>query len=138
MRIAMTGTPIENNLLELWSLFDFVNPGLLGTRDEFKDFYFGADKFLDMQKKLKSLISPFVLRRVKTDKTIISDLPEKHEIDVTIDLSKKQIVLYRKIVADLEEQKTKVESQRQLQALVLTTILKLKKYLLLRTNMKNL
>ena len=126
MRIAMTGTPIENNLLELWSLFDFVNPGLLGTRDEFKDFYFGSDKFLDMQKKLKSLISPFVLRRVKTDKTIISDLPEKHEIDVTIDLSKKQIVLYRKIVADLEEQKSKAESQRQLQALVLTTILKLK------------
>ena len=124
LRIAMTGTPIENNLLELWSLFDFVNPGLLGTRDEFKDFYFGTD--MDVHKKLKSLISPFVLRRVKTDKTIISDLPEKHEIDVTIDLSKKQIVLYRKIVAELEEKRFKAESNRQLQALVLTTILKLK------------
>lgn len=124
MRIAMTGTPIENNLLELWSLFDFVNPGLLGTREEFKNFYFRTE--MDVHKKLKSLISPFVLRRVKTDKQIISDLPEKHEIDVTIDLSKKQIVLYRKIVADLDEQKSKVESQRQLQALVLTTILKLK------------
>lgn len=125
MRIAMTGTPIENNLLELWSLFDFVNPGLLGTRDEFKGFYFGTD--IDVHKKLKTLISPFVLRRVKTDKSIIADLPEKHEVDITIDLSKKQIVLYRKIVAELEEQQAKLEkSPRQLQALVLTTILKLK------------
>ncbi len=125
MRIAMTGTPIENNLLELWSLFDFINPGLLGTREEFKNFYFNSDD-LDVQKRLKSLISPFILRRVKTDKSIISDLPEKHEIDVTIDLSKKQIVLYRKIVSELEERKAKVESAMQFKALVLTTILKLK------------
>lgn len=124
MRIVMTGTPIENNLLELWSLFDFINPGLLGTREEFKYFYFRTD--IDIYQKLKSLISPFVLRRVKTDKAIISDLPEKHEIDVTIDLSKKQIVLYRKIVAELEEQKAKAQSQIQLRALVLTAILKLK------------
>lgn len=128
MRIAMTGTPIENNLLELWSLFDFINPGLLGTRNEFSYFYnsIKTGSAIEKQKKLKSLISPFILRRVKTDKKIIADLPNKHEIDVTINLSKKQIVLYRKIVSEFEEKKARTESSRQNQALVFTTMLKLK------------
>lgn len=125
MRIAMTGTPIENNLLELWSLFDYINPGLLGTRDEFKKFY-DTETPLDLQKKLKTLISPFVLRRVKTDKSIISDLPEKHEIDIFIDLTKEQIVLYHKIVDEMNDKLKRTENDRQQRAVVITTILKLK------------
>ena len=98
VRIAMTGTPIENNVLELWSLFDFLDPGLLGSREEFKH-YFGIAQ--NSSRSLKQMVQPFVLRRVKTDKTIIDDLPEKNEIDVTINLTKEQIVLYRKVVSDM-------------------------------------
>ena len=124
MRIAMTGTPIENNLLELWSLFDFINPGLLGTREEFECFYSKNKKVA--QRSLKNLISPFILRRVKTDKTIIADLPEKHEIDVAVDLSKKQIVLSNKIISKLDDKLQTIRSQKQMEALKLVTILQLK------------
>lgn len=77
MRIAMTGTPIENDLTNLWSLFDFLNHGLLGASKEFHEFCKGLEEHPEKYAKLKSMISPFMLRRVKTDKNIISDLPEK-------------------------------------------------------------
>lgn len=80
MRIAMTGTPIENDLTNLWSLFDFLNHGLLGSSGEFREFCKGLEQHLEKYAKLKSMISPFMLRRVKTDKRIISDLPEKVEL----------------------------------------------------------
>ncbi len=80
MRIAMTGTPIENDLTNLWSLFDFIDHGLLGTSKEFHEFTKGLEENPQEYAKLKSMITPFMLRRVKTDKTVIADLPEKVEM----------------------------------------------------------
>lgn len=125
MKIAMTGTPIENNLTNLWSLFDFLNKGMLGSSEEFKKFCKGLGESMDGYARLKSIVAPFMLRRVKTDKSIISDLPEKFEkIDYT-ELSKKQTVLYRKVVADLA---SKIEelSGMERRGAVLATIMKLK------------
>ena len=120
-RIAMTGTPIENNALELWSIFDFLNPGLLGSREEFKRYYGSSDNpFIG----IKKMIRPFILRRVKTDKSIIDDLPEKNEIDVTINLTKEQIVLYRKVVSDMNE--TISASKEKEKILIISALIKLK------------
>lgn len=120
-KVALTGTPIENNLWELWSIFDFINPGLLGTKDEFSYFKNNEDG-LD---QLKKIISPFVMRRMKTDKSIISDLPQKNEIEIHVDLTKEQIVLYRREVKRLEEE---LASANPVQAkfIILATIMKLK------------
>ena len=126
MRIAMTGTPIENNLLELWSIFDFINPGLLGTRLEFLALYTRLKEQLDGYKALKSLINPFILRRVKTDKTIISDLPEKNEIDVTITLTKEQIILYNNVVDVMNNSIRKIRDRREEKIIILTSLMKLK------------
>ena len=103
MKIAMTGTPIENDLSNLWSLFDFLDKGLLGSSNEFKDFTKRLNEHPEGYAKLKSMISPFMLRRVKTDKRIIADLPDKVESVDYVTLSKKQTVLYRKYVSDLAE-----------------------------------
>ncbi|MBR1742528.1 MAG: DEAD/DEAH box helicase, partial [Lachnospiraceae bacterium] len=102
MRIAMTGTPIENDLTNLWSLFDFLDKGLLGTSAEFRDYTKRLVKHPEGYAKLKNMIAPFMLRRVKTDKKIISDLPDKVENIDYVTLSKKQKVLYRKYIHDLE------------------------------------
>ena len=101
IRIAMSGTPIENDLTNLWSLFDFLNKGLLGSANEFKDFCRQLDQDATGYARLKAIVAPFMLRRLKTDKSIISDLPEKVELIDYIDLSKKQVVLYRKLVSEL-------------------------------------
>ena len=101
-RIIMTGTPIENDLSNLWSLFDFLNKGLLGTSDEFKDFASSLDRDGAGYDKLRNMISPFILRRMKSDKKIIADLPDKVEKNEYVTLSRKQTVLYRKLVDDLE------------------------------------
>lgn len=103
MRIAMTGTPIENELSNLWSLFDFLNKGLLGTAQEFSDFSKNLSNNPGGYTKLRNMISPFLLRRLKTDKSIISDLPDKLETIDYVKLNKKQIVLYRKAVNNLAE-----------------------------------
>lgn len=100
-RVAMTGTPVENRLGDLWSLFDFLNPGLLGTRTEFAEFSKSLKSDPEGYVRLRKLISPFVLRRLKTDTSIISDLPDKVVMKSYAGLSKKQVVLYRKGVADL-------------------------------------
>lgn len=122
MRIAMTGTPIENNVLELWSIFDFLNPGLLGNRLEFKGIYEQEDSHL----RIRKLIQPFVLRRVKTDKSIISDLPEKNEIDISVNLTKDQIVLYKKAVNDMNLAIKTLKNKQEGQIIVLSSIMKLK------------
>ena len=102
-RVALTGTPIENDLTNLWSLFDFLNKGLLGTSEEFRLFTKQLESHPEGYQRLKSMVSPFILRRLKTDQTIISDLPDKLEQVDYVSLSKKQIVLYRKQVKILEE-----------------------------------
>ncbi len=124
-RIAMTGTPIENELSNLWSLFDYLNPGLLGNRKEFQGFVKDLDQHPEGYGKLKNMVNPFILRRLKTDKTIISDLPEKFEKIDYVGLTKKQIVLYRRQVHELEEKMEEAEGIQR-KGIVLSTITKLK------------
>lgn len=125
MRIIMTGTPIENDLTNLWSLFDFLNKGLLGTAAEFHEFCKGLNEHPEGYMKLKTMVSPFMLRRVKTDRRIIADLPEKLETVDYVTLTKKQVVLYRKVVADMEKRIAELEGIKR-SGIVLTTIMKLK------------
>jgi len=125
MRVAMTGTPVENDLTNLWSLFDFLNKGLLGTSKEFKAFCDGLDERPEGYARLRAMTAPFLLRRVKTDKRIIADLPEKLEMVEHVSLSKKQAVLYRKTVADMERSLEEVKGIAR-KGLVLGTIMKLK------------
>lgn len=103
MRLAMTGTPIENDLTNLWSIYDFIDKGLLGGFGEFKEYTKKLAKEPEEYARLRLAISPFMLRRLKTDRRVISDLPEKVETVDYVSLSKKQIVLYRKLVAELAE-----------------------------------
>lgn len=101
-RIALTGTPVENRLSDLWSIFDFTHPGLLGTGKVFGDFtkriasqqHYGA---------LRTLVQPYILRRLKTDKRVIADLPDKTEVKAWCGLSPTQAVLYQRAVKDLEQ-----------------------------------
>ncbi len=125
MRIAMTGTPIENDLTNLWSLFDFLNKGLLGSSKEFHDYCKTLQDNPEGYSKLKAMIAPFMLRRVKTDKTIISDLPDKLEQIDYVGLSKKQTVLYRKYVAELAEKLEESDGMKR-RGLVLASLTKLK------------
>lgn len=108
VKIAMTGTPVENRLTELWSIFDFINKGYLGSLREFqKSYAIPIERFKEYTRanKLKMSISPFVLRRLKTDKKVISDLPEKMVLNEYCYLSKMQAVLYEKT---LNEMMTKI------------------------------
>jgi non-specific serine/threonine protein kinase len=100
-RIAMTGTPVENRLSDLWSLFDFVNPGLLGTSKEFAAFSKGLADHPDGYGRLRRMISPFILRRLKSDKSIINDLPDKVEMKTWAALSRKQAVVYQQLVDNI-------------------------------------
>lgn len=111
-RVALTGTPVENRLLELWSIMDFLNPGYLGTEHAFTSRYIRAieqEKDPELTKELRSLISPFILRRMKTDKNVISDLPEKMESREYCTLTKEQATLYQAVVVELAENVDKVE-----------------------------
>lgn len=125
MRIAMTGTPIENDLTNLWSLFDFLNKGLLGTSQEFRAYCSGLNDDPEGYARLKEMVSPFLLRRVKTDKRVIADLPDKLEIVDRVALTRKQAVLYRKAVADAEERLRETAGIER-KGVVLGLIMKLK------------
>ena len=101
MKIAMTGTPVENRLSELWSIFDFINKGYLGSISDFgKNYSIPIERFKETQRaqKLQKAISPFMLRRLKTDKMIISDLPEKVVLDDFCYLTKPQAALYERVL----------------------------------------
>ena len=124
-KIAMTGTPIENELANLWSLFDFLNKGLLGSSKEFDDFAKSLSGHSEGYQKLRNMISPFILRRLKSDKKIIADLPDKVEKTEYVSLSQKQIVLYRKQVSELEKELAMAKGMKR-KGMVLSTITKLK------------
>ena len=106
IKIAMTGTPVENRLTELWSIFDFINHGYLGTLREFqKSYAIPIERFKENSRasKLKMSVSPFVLRRLKTDKHVITDLPEKMVLNDYCYLAKPQAVLYEKTLNEMME-----------------------------------
>lgn len=125
MRIAMTGTPIENDLVNLWSLFDFLNKGLLGSYSEFQIFARRVMEKPEYSMKLRNMVSPFILRRLKTDKSIISDLPDKVEMIDHVQLSKRQVVLYKKLLSDVED-KLANSTGMERRGLILSTISKMK------------
>ena len=107
-RIALTGTPVENRLGDLWALFDFLNPGLLGSRDVFNAFVKELQERDDQPfAPLRQLVAPYILRRLKTDRRIIADLPDKTETTCDCHLTRKQAALYQRIVQtmrrDLEQ-----------------------------------
>jgi SNF2 family DNA or RNA helicase len=105
-RFALTGTPVENNVGDLWSIMEFLNPGFLGVQAEFKRKFFvpiqaGGDP--EAAERLKRVTGPFILRRLKTDKTIISDLPDKQEMKVFCTLTEEQASLYAAVLKDTEK-----------------------------------
>ncbi|MBO0818374.1 MAG: DEAD/DEAH box helicase, partial [Actinobacteria bacterium] len=105
-RIALTGTPVENRLAELWSLMDFLNPGLLGPADQFRARYaIPVERHgqAEPAERLRTITRPYVLRRLKTDPAIISDLPEKIEIKQDCRLTTEQASLYQSVVDDMLE-----------------------------------
>lgn len=127
MSIAMTGTPVENNLMNLWSIFDFINPGLLGSANEFMDRVDLRSSNVENLSKIKNIISPFILRRLKIDKKIISDLPDKLENKIFVDLTKEQIILYNKVVDKISLNKEFNKfSEFEKKSILLATIMHLK------------
>jgi SNF2 family DNA or RNA helicase len=127
-RVALTGTPVENRLAELWSIFEFLNPRFLGPQAEFRRSYaipierYGHTEIAD---QLKRLTQPFILRRLKSDPSIIQDLPSKQEMKIICSLTREQASLYQ---AALDEALAKIEDaegiERRGQVLALLTALK--------------
>ncbi|WP_067604456.1 DEAD/DEAH box helicase [Nocardiopsis listeri] len=130
-RIALTGTPVENHLGELWSILDFANPGLLGSRERFEkgvvDLH--RDPTRDTGKaaaeRLRRVTAPFVLRRLKTDRSIIEDLPAKHQMRVWCTLTPEQASLYKAVVEEMTELVDEATGLRR-KSLILATMTKLK------------
>jgi SNF2 family DNA or RNA helicase len=127
-RIALTGTPVENRLSELWSIMRFLNPGYLGARKAFREnFALPIERYHDEEAlgKLKQLTSPFILRRVKTDPRVISDLPEKVETKVYCTLTEEQATLYEAVVQDVMREIESEEGVKR-RGLVLSMLMQLK------------
>jgi SNF2 family DNA or RNA helicase len=127
-RVALTGTPVENNVGDLWSITEFLNPGFLGTQTEFKRTFFvpiQASRDSEAVSRLKRLTGPFILRRLKTDKTIIADLPEKMEMKVFCTLTKEQASLYAAVVKDASSALDSTDGIKR-RGVILGTLSKLK------------
>ncbi len=124
-RIILTGTPVENHLGDLWSLFDFVNPGLLGTAKAFTAWTKRLRDAPDGYAPLRRLVQPYLLRRLKTDKAVIADLPDKVEQTVWCALSRRQGALYRRAVEELAGELAAVDGIKR-KGLVLAYLLRFK------------
>jgi superfamily II DNA or RNA helicase len=127
-RVALTGTPVENRLSDLWSIFQFLNPGYLGSAQEFRRRFANPIERLKDQTSahhLQQLVRPFILRRLKTDQSVIADLPEKNEMKVFCSLTPEQVTLYQAV---LEEQLRLIDDTEGVQrrGQVLATLTKLK------------
>jgi len=128
-RIALTGTPVENHLTELWSIMEFASPGLLGPAERFRTRYAvpierGGDE--EATEKLKRITGPFILRRLKTDRSIISDLPDKLEMKVWCNLTAEQASLYQATVSDMLARIESAPDGIERRGLVLATMARLK------------
>ncbi len=125
-RIALTGTPVENRLSDLWSLFDFLNPGLLGSAKTFANLVkqLSSDRGSSYQ-PLRTLIQPYILRRLKTDTRIISDLPQKTEVRAYSGLSRQQAALYEQAVRELSKRIAATDGIQR-KGLVLAQLMRLK------------
>lgn len=127
-RIAMTGTPIENRLTELWSIFDFLNPGYLGTLREFSHRFVSAIERTndsELVSKVQRLIRPFLLRRVKKDPAIQLDLPDKYEYKTFVSLTAEQGILYENYIKDMFERLDRLSAMER-RGLILAALTKLK------------
>ena len=127
-RLALTGTPVENRLSELWSIMQFLNPGYLGPQNVFRErFSRPIERYQDAEAatRLRKLVQPFILRRVKTDPTIIEDLPDKRENKVYCTLTSEQATLYQATVEDALRQVEESEGIQR-RGLVLSMLTKLK------------
>jgi SNF2 family DNA or RNA helicase len=128
-RIALTGTPLENRPLDLWSIMDFLNEGLLGTRTQFTqtlEHPIVKQRRQGSMSALARLVRPFVLRRLKTDPEIVADLPEKTEQIVSATLSREQAILYESVVRKGLQEVEKAGEGIQRRGAILTTLLRLK------------
>jgi non-specific serine/threonine protein kinase len=131
-RVALTGTPVENRLGELWSIMQFLNPGLLGSASDFRRrFSVPVERYRDepAAKLLKRLTEPFVLRRLKTDRGIIADLPEKVEMKVFCNITREQASLYQAVLDDMLEKIESAAEDIERRGLVLATMMQLKQVL---------
>ena len=125
-KFALTGTPVENRIGDLWSIFDFMNPGLLGTSKEFSNFVKRLEgRTHNPYAPLRELVRPYILRRLKTDKTVIADLPDKTEVKAFCQLSRKQAALYKQAVEELAEALGRADGIRR-KGLVLSFLMRFK------------
>lgn len=126
-RLVLTGTPVENRPGDLWSIFDFLNPGLLGSAIEFSRFCKGLGENASAgYAPLRNLVRPYILRRLKTDRNVIADLPEKTEVKSLCRLTKIQAVLYQQAVEALENELRSVTANIQRKGLVFSYLMRLK------------